>query len=389
MAPGGATTDAAPTARVVASSGGVLALGMLPLFLVSALSGDIGDELGFGAAGTGAVLATFFVAGGVTAVPVGWVTDRIGAPNAMRTGAVLSGASSVLIGWWASSIVEVAAALALAGVAVGFADTGASAWFAAAIPSTRQGLAFGLKEASVPSASLLAGLSLPVLATSLDWRTIFLLGAALAPAIWLIVPWGRVPASDQPPHATGTSRWGPLVLFAVGIALGTAGATAASTFLVPALEDGGWTSSSAGLVLAVASVGSISVRIVVGGASDRRRSAWPLIVAAMSGGAVGCVVLALDPGAVVSILGAIAAVALGWGWTGLAFQAVLEATMDRPALGAGLVLGGLSVGGAAGPATFGLIASASSFATSWVVAGAALLAGVACTEVARRWLPAW
>ncbi len=365
----------------------MLALGILPLFLVSALSGDIRDELGFGAAGTGLVLATFFVAGGVTAVPVGWVTDRIGAPNAMRTGAVLSGASSLLIGWWATSMGEIAAALALAGIAIGFADTGASAWFAAAIPSARQGLAFGLKEASVPSASLLAGLSLPVLASSLDWRTIFLLGAGLAPAVWLIVPWGPVAVADEPAPGSGTSRWGPLALFAAGIALGTAGATAASTFLVPALEDGGWTSSSAGLVLAAASVASIVVRIVIGGASDRRRSAWSYIVTAMSGGALGCGILALDPGKAVVVVGAIAAVGLGWGWTGLAFQAVLAATMDRPALGAGLVLGGLSVGGAAGPAAFGAVAEVASFTTSWVFAGGALLAGVACTEFARRILP--
>lgn len=384
---GASAADRPTAARVVASSGGVLAIGILPLFLVGALSSDIGTELGFGPAGTGVVLAVFFVSGGVSAVPVGWATDRLGPPHAMRVGATLSGTSSLLIGWWGSSIVEVAVALALAGVAIGFADTGASAWFAATIPRARQGIAFGFKEASVPTASLLAGLSLPALATSLDWRTVFFIAAALAPVVWLIVPWSAPPAADGTGGSAVPLRWGPLVVFALGIAAGTAGATAASTFLVPALEDNGWSSSAAGFLLAGSSVGSIVVRIVGGAVSDRACSVWPLVMAAMAGGAIGCVVLATDPPAGVVVAGALAAVALGWGWTGLAFQAVLVATMDRPALGAGLVLGGLSLGGAAGPAAFGALASTASFAISWIAAGLALAAGVGCTELARRATP--
>lgn len=375
--------------RAVVASGASLALGMLPLFLVGALSTSIGDDLGFGPAGTGVAIAAFFSAGGIAAVPVGWLTERLGAPAAMRLGAVVSGLSAISIGWLADSLTHVVVALAVAGISIGFVDTGASAWFAAVVPPARRGLAFGYKEASVPSASLLAGLSLPVLASTFDWRAVFLLAGASTPIVWLLVPRRADAAttSDDTEHAA--SSWAPLVLFALGIAAGTAAATSGSTFLVPALEDRGWDASPAGVVLAVASVASITVRILLGGTSDRRpRAVWHLVVGAMLAGGAGGALLAADLGDAVSVVGAIAIIGLGWGWTGLAFHAVLVATPGAPAVGAGLVLGGLSLGGAAGPIAFGSLSSAVSFDAAWAAGAVALVVAAACTETARRMLPA-
>lgn len=371
--------------RAVASCSSALAITVLPVFLVGALSTSIGDELGFGPAGTGVALAAFFLASGVTAIPVGWVTDRIGPPRAMRAGAVVSGASMAAIGLAAQSVWHIAALLAVAGVAIGFVDTGASAWFAGAVPEHRRGLAFGIKESSVPTASLLAGLSLPLLAARADWRSVFLLGAALAPVVWAVVPTSVIEPRPSDAPASGTRRWGPLTVFAVGLALGTGAATAASTFLVPALEDRGWTASAAGILLAVASIASVVFRLVAGGLSDRRPGwVWSLIVLTMAAGAAGSAVLWLVGNEVVVVAGAVAVLGLGWGWTGLAFHAVLTATADRPALGAGLVLGGLSLGGAGGPALFGVISAGASYEAAWAMTAGALVAGAVAVEVARR-----
>lgn len=374
------------TARAVASSSGALAVGMLPLFLVGALSPSIESDLGFGSAATGGALAVFFVVGGVTAVPVGWTTERIGAPVAMRVGVTISGLSSLAIGWLAESWFHLAAALAAAGVAIGFVDTAASAWFASTIRAGRHGAAFGVKEASVPTASLLAGLSIPLLASDLGWRTVFVLSTLLVPAVWLVVPSGPTPPSVAVVGASRAKRWGPIVLFAAGIALGTGAATAAATFLVPGLEDRGWTSSSAGLLLAVASVASIAVRLVLGWLSDRRPHAvWHMVVLAMAGGALGPGLLALDGGGPARVAGAVLTLAAGWGWTGVAFHAVLMANADAPALGAGIVLGGLSLGGAAGPALFGAVSDGSSYSWAWGGSAAALAAGAVLTASASRW----
>lgn len=372
--------------RAVTSSSGALAVGVLPLFLVGALSPSIGADLGFGSAATGGAVAVFFVAGGVTAVPVGWVTERIGAPMAMRAGVTISGLSSLAIGWLAGSWIHLAAALAVAGVAIGFVDTASSAWFAATVRAGRHGAAFGLKEASVPSASLLAGLSIPLLASDLGWRTVFVLSTVLVPLVWLAVPTGATPAPAAPVLSGSAKRWGPLVLFAAGIALGTGSATAAATFLVPGLEDLGWTSNSAGVMLAVASVSSIGVRLLLGWLSDRRPAIlWQMVMGAMAVGALGPALLAVDAGGMAPAVGAIVTLAAGWGWTGVAFHAVLVATRDAPALGAGIVLGGLSLGGAAGPALFGAVSANASYSWAWTVSAVALALGAVLTALARRW----
>ncbi len=366
------------------SSSLALTVAILPLFLFGALSGRIGDDLRFGPAATGAALAVFFVSGGLSAVPIGWVTGRLGAPTAMRVGVTISGASSIAIGWLAGSWFHVAGALAVAGLAIGFVDTAASAWFAAAVPTRRQGLAFGVKEASVPTASLLAGLSIPLLASDLGWRTVFVLSALLAPLVWVVVPTRATPPPVVPVAVASAKRWGPLVLFAMGIALGVGAATAAATFLVPGLEDRGWTADGAGFLLAVASISSMVVRLVFGGVSDRRPGAlWPIVVAAMLLGATGPALLATGLEGPVPVIGAMLTLGLGWGWTGVAYHAVLVATRDRPALGAGIVLGGLSLGGASGPAIFGAISADASFAWAWTAAGGALAGGAVLTAVAR------
>lgn len=366
------------------SSSGALTVAILPLFLFGALSGPIGDDLGFGPAATGAALAVFFVSGGLTAVPIGWVTGRLGAPTAMRVGVTISGASSLAIGWLAGSWWHVAAALAVAGLAIGFVDTAASAWFAAAVPAERQGLAFGVKEASVPTASLLAGLSIPLLASDLGWRTVFVLGTVLVPVMWLVVPNRSTSPPASPSAVAATKRWGPLVLFAVGIALGVGAATAAATFLVPGLEDRGWDADSAGFLLAMASVSSMGARLVFGWISDLRPHAlWRIVGFSMVLGASGPALLATELDGPVPVLGAVLTLGLGWGWTGVAYHAVLVATRDRPALGAGIVLGGLSLGGAGGPAIFGTISDGASFSWAWLAAAVALAGGAAFTAVAR------
>jgi hypothetical protein len=105
----------------------------------------------------------------------------------------------------------------------------------------------------------------------------------------------------------------------------------------------------------------------------------------MAIGAIGPVLLALDSGAAVPVAGAVLTLAAGWGWTGVAFHAVLVATRDAPALGAGIVLGGLSLGGAAGPALFGNISASASYPWAWASSAIALAAGAVLTTVARRW----
>lgn len=326
---------------------------------------------------------------GAFAVPMGRLTERIGPTLALRAGVSLSGLCALVIAVAAGSWWELALGLLVAGAAVGMVDTGAARAFGDAVPDARQGLAFGTKEASVPAASLIAGLSIPVLVDRTGWRPTFAIGAVLVPVVWAVVPRlvagaGAEEESDR--HPAGRAP-GALVLFAVGVGVGCGAATAAGTLLVPALEDRGWTEDGAGLLLAVASLLSITVRIVAGLRSDARPTgAWGLLGALLVAGASGAVVLAARSGDLVVVIGALAVIGAGWGWTGLAYLTAVRLARQRPAAAAGVVLTGLSVGGAAGPAAFGAIAAAWSYGAAWLAAGAALLLGAAAIAAARRGL---
>ena len=379
------TDEPVAATRAVAAATAALAVGAVPLFLVGALAGSLEEALGFGPGGTGAALAVFFVVGGLSAVPAGWVTERIGAPAAMRAGVAISGSSGLAIAVVVGSWLELAIALGVAGIAIAFVDTGASGWFAAAVPDDRHGAAFGVKEASVPAASLLAGLSIPLLADRLGWESAFLLGALLAPVVWFVVPSSSAPVAPAPVGEGGRPRYGALVVFAAGIAFGTASATAAATFLVPAFEDAGWSAADAGILLSVASVAAIAGRLVLGWLSDRRAGlVWALLVATMTTGGAAAIGLALADGGALGTAAAVLVLGGGWAWTGLAFLAMLQVTRDAPAVGAGIVLAGLSLGGAAGPATFGAL-SVGSTATAWAAVAVSFLLGAALTALARRW----
>lgn len=360
---------------------------VVPVFLTGALSRRMGDDLGYGSGATGAAIAAMFIGAGVFAVPMGRVTERIGPAHAMRAGTLISAVGALLIAGVVSSWWQLALVLFLAGSSVGLVDTGAARAFGDAVPSTRHGIAFGAKEASVPTASLAAGLSIPVLAEQLGWRSAFVAGALLAPLVWVLVPKLSSERSGRDDGAGGHERRGPLLLFAAGVALGCGAATAASTLLVPAIEDRGWREADAGLLLAAASAASIAVRLGAGSRGDRQpRSTWAMVATLLGVGAAGAVLLAASSGGPAAVVGAVAVIGGGWGWTGVAYQTAVRVGRERPAAAAGVVLTGLSVGGAAGPAAFDAIASAASYAAAWASSAVALVLGAVAILASRRWL---
>ncbi|MBW3551279.1 MAG: MFS transporter, partial [Proteobacteria bacterium] len=163
---GGSNGGAHTTAAVAAA----LTTAVLPVFLIGASTDAIRADLGVSETAIGAAVTVLFTAVGLAAAPIGRLTERVGAAAALRGGLLLSGLATASIGLLAHSWWQLALPMAVVGVAIGLIDTGGARAFADRVTPERQGTAFGLKEASIPSASLLAGLALPTLAVWFGWR---------------------------------------------------------------------------------------------------------------------------------------------------------------------------------------------------------------------------
>jgi hypothetical protein len=171
---------------------------------------------------------------------------------------------------------------------------------------------------------------------------------------------------------------------ALGIGAGAGAANAAATLLVPAATAGGLSASAAGILLAVASVTSVLVRVGAGWATDRSGVApvrWVALALAL--GAVGSILLAVG-GTAAMVAGALLALGAGWGWTGLAFLAVVRMVPEAPARAAGIVLTGLAIGGAIGPSAFAAVSARASTSAAWWLATAGFLLGAAMSAWAGR-----
>ena len=378
-----------PAIRTTLATAMALACALLPVFLFGALSGLVREDLGFDAAAVGAGVTIFFVAAGLGAVPGGWVTERVGARRAMLLGATIAAAATAGIGLLAQGWWHAAALLALGGSAVGLIDTGGARAFADVIAPRRQGLAFGIKEASVPAASMVAGAAVPLLGLTVGWRPTFALGLVLLPLVWLVLP-PQVRA-HAPPPPTVRDRERPsrsvLLLVALGSAAGTGAATATASFLVPAAAEAGLSVGRAGTLLAVGSVLSITARILAGHLADRGGLSELRVTAAMLGvGALGPALLAVQQPAP-AIAGGLVALGAGWGWTGLVFLSAVRADPTAPAAAAGIVLAGLSTGGALGPSAFGITLEYLGPRAAWGLAAAAMILGAGATLAAHHGSP--
>ncbi len=398
--------------RAVVTVAASLIAASLPVFLLSALAPSIQLDLGFGEAGLGIAVAAFFLAAAVSSVPGGRFADRFGAPVSLRTGLAIAASGSLLVALFAGSRWSLAGAMFLGGTALGFVDTGGARAISAAVPVTRQGFAFGSKEASIPAASFLAGASVPLLGAHLGWRPAFGIGVGFAALVGGLVS-SRLeqnprrvdpdhepastradhPVSERTHHAvTPASAW-PLVLLSITAALGGGAAAATTAFLVASSVTGGLAAGSAGTLLAVASAVAIGARLGVGAAADRRASAAvPLVAGMLAIGGAGAIGLASASAGLVPawsagpvlVVSAVLAIGAGWGWTGLVFLAAVRLDPARPAKAAGIVLVGLGIGGAVAPASFGGVAGLAGYATAWTIAAAAMFLAVATATLAHR-----
>lgn len=373
---------------VVVSSGLVLAA--LPLFMVGGLAVQIRADLGFTEAALGAAVTAGFVTGAVSAPFGGRLADRVGPRSSLYLGSSLSVIALAGVGILADSWGVLVVFLALAGLAVAITDPGLAILVNTSIAHDIHGLAFGLKEASIPAATLAAGAAVPAIALTVGWRWAFTVGIVPFLLILLLVPRvaprGHIDTKHPDESVGNGARSAPrsaILLTALAAALGTAAASGVGVFLTESAVAMGVSPGSAGVLLAVGSMAGIITRISTGVAADRTGREQFRLIAVMMG--IGAVTIALGGtgNTILLVIGTIGAFTGAWGWTGIYFLSLVRASPTAPGTVAGIGTAGLGVGNAAGPLLFGLVAQSASFRSAWLVAGVAAAAAAMLMGLAR------
>ena len=378
-----------PSRRAVLLAVVVATAGVLPGFLTGGLAVQIRGELGFGEGALGFAVAAFFAASALASVVSGRVVERLGSTTlGMRFAAVASAASLLAVSVLATSWWWLCACLVLGGLGNAISHPATHLLLAREVPQNRQGLAFGIKQAAIPAATLIAGLAVPLVATTVGWRWAFAGGAALVLCVALLVPKGekRNKTRRVKEARAGDAPLAPLVLLALGIGLGSAAANPLGAFVVESAVAAGIGVGAAGLLLALGSAAGIGVRVVFGHLADRLNSGRLRLVAGMLGvGTVGFVLLA-SGSAPLLVVGVTVAFAAGWGWPGLFNFAVVKSNPGAPAAATGITQTGASSGAAVGPLAFGLLVEETSFATAWLASGAVAIFAAAAILAGRGML---
>ncbi|WP_051478950.1 MFS transporter [Arthrobacter sp. H5] len=367
----------------------VTTMGVLPAFLVGALAVQIRSDLDIGPAQMGIAAATLFAVSGIFARRLGRLVQKIGAARGiMMSGALaavaLSGAGL------APSFAVLVAALVVGGFANALAQPSANLGISRGISHGRLGLAFGIKQCSIPAAGLIGGLAVPGIALVLGWRYAFWFGAlaAVGLAVWaafsLSGSAGSTTTAADAPADRGTPRAG-LVMLAIGAGLAAAAATSMGVFLVDSAVQSGMSPANAGFLFAGAALLGLLIRIGLGAAMDRfpKRSPYVLIANLLTVGVAGYLLLSTGSPAVF-VAGAFLAYSAGWTWPGLVHFAVVRDNRQGAASATGVLQTGLSLGAAGGPLLFGLLVTATNYQTAWIAAAAVSLLAALIFRLGRR-----
>ncbi len=391
---------------MVATLGLAVAAG--PAFLTGALAPEVRDDLALTEGALGAVVSSFFLVAGLASVSGGRLADRLGEGRAIRIGSALTAGSLVVLAT-AQSVVQLGIGLGVGGPGIALAEPGTAMVLARGVRGSRQGLAFGIKEAAIPSATLLAGASVPVVALTAGWRWAYVVPLVGVAALWVLAPRRPEPRAEAEPVTPAEGRTGAVpggfVVVAVGAGLALGGVNAMSAFLVDSAVDIGIASGTAGGVLVLGSAAGILARIGIGVSADRPcRPGSPGVDAApaststhlaataamVAGGAVAPVLLAVASASgswLALVAGTIGAFAVGWAWTGLFFLAAVRVSPGAPGAATGVAMAGISAGAGAGPLLFGAVAGRWSYTAAWLVPAATMAVASALVLTGARKLP--
>lgn len=370
--------DRASSPAVVAIIGGASSVVcLLPVFLTGSLATFIQDDLSLSAAGLGIAVALFRAAGAASSPFLGRSADRLGATLSLRIATATAVVASLGIALTAKSTAILIAWLMLAGCSVALVQPAANRLLAAGVSASGLGRAFGIKQSAPPLASMLGGLSVPVIAVTVGWRWSFGVAAGLAALMTILVrPTRR--AVDRRSTTTVVSPptdRGTVVMLAVAFGLGTSCSSAVTTFFVVAVVGRGTSDVMAGTLLGIAGLLAVATRIVAGILADRFPANHLRGCAYLAGfGALGVGVLSFAGSVALQGVAVMVALVGTWGFNGVFWFALIKAFPEAPGRITGAVAPGALIGSTIGPIAFGLVAEAAGYGLAFRLAAIVALA---------------
>lgn len=382
--------------RAVGLSVGATITGGLPVFLLGALFVQIQRDVPAPQWVLGAAVASYWGAAAVMSLLAGrfvsWLGIRSATLLGVTVGAVSLAGGALLVPSWSWLLVWAAVGGVSNGISHPAANQLINLWVRRGLLAT----AFGIKQASIPFAAFLAGLTVPALALTLGWHWGFGLASVFALAVGAFF-WWSVPRGDLSRRTRGGSHV-PLtpqlmnyLLLMTSVTTISAAATGAVTAyaVITGIERGlplAW----AGILLSAGGLLSVVVRVVVGRIADRANSKFALVTvsAMMCVGGSGVLLMAIDT-QWTFVLGMLLALGIGWGWPGLTHFVVSRVAGPATPSATGIMQIGTYVGSGVGPLAFGLLYAAVPDVTLWITVGAIqILAGYIAIVLARKAPPA-
>jgi MFS family permease len=364
---------------------------VLPAIMLGAVAVLVREELVFGEAALGMAVALFAVSSTLTSAPGGRLSERVGATRTMTAGALLSGAGLLSIALVVTSWAGLVACLVVAGVGNGLTQPATNGVLSAVINPARQGIAFGVKQAAIPFAGLLSGLTLPLIALRVGWRWSFGAGGVLALAVALLVVRTRAlirhrhDPGPMPLDGEDHAPLRPLLIITVAGGLASMAANAVGAFYVESSVAAGVSPAASGWWLAVGGGSGMLARTVWGWLADRRVGRHlPFVGWLMAVGALGLLLLALRPaGGAPLMAGTVLTYSAAWGWPGLFNYAIVRQSRAEPSAATGVTQSGLFAGQLVGPPVFGWLVEHGSYRLAWSVFAGLLVVAAALLRFGR------
>ena len=365
----------------------------LPVFLVGALAVQLTRDLQFGTTALGLAVGIAQATRSATALLLSRFVDQLGASRSLRIAVSAAAASGIGVATMAQSWSSFVAWLMLGAAAHALIQPAANRYMVSRVNPERLGTAFGIKQSAPPASTMLAGLSVPLIAVTVGWRWAYVMAAGIA--LIMVMAVGRRPPPGMRAPKTAIAKQKlrdrpTIVVLAFGFAFSFAASSVIITFYVHSYAAAGGSSGLGGVLFAAASLGVIALRIVAGIACDRFDMAPLRLCAILLGiGSMGYLSIAIGS-PVTMALGLFVALMGSWGFPGVFWFALMRAYPKTPGRITGAMAPGV-LGGVIGPSVFGFIVDQTGYAAAWgfgfaVAAVAAVIMEYAARRL-RRWAP--